>query len=342
MSSSESTNIEKLPNEVLQRIFDHLNLESKLSAGLTCRRWLNILRPIFVHLTDVLLTFEDDYCHPASAVRVQKGSADSETPAAPSPNKKRHMTIDEDSGSGMLTVNLCACPQHSLAHRHSFDIVLTAAGPPVKKLIIEDYLLQKGCFVDADLLTSFSKKCPKLQTIELHHVDLSRISEKELLEAFRLERLTELFLEQCSWAAWTEASLNRALKSIFLCAVHLREVHITNCQLLNDRTLRFLAKSCLYLWYVDFSGCRSITANGLSFFFYYMPLRHSDMLYIKLLNTRIDGTELHYRLYSNSHFGGESSNDRDWSVCNFSMETGHRACSFQNRYVPGKTVIVFM
>lgn len=342
------TTIQQLPNEILQRVFNFLDLESKLSAGLTCRRWLDILRPAFVHLTDILLSFEDDYCHLSSVVRVHRSSNSNYGDTPRSSKKQKSMVVDEEGGSGMLTVNLCACPQHLSGHRNSFEIILMASGRYVKKLIAEDYLLQKGCFVDGDLLATFASKCPKLSDVEFHHVDLSRMSEKGLLEIFRPARLTELFLDQCSWASWTETGMNRVLKAIVARAVHLREIHVTGCSLLNDRSLQFIAKNCMWLWYIDFSGCRSITANGLSHFFYYMQQRQSDLLYIKIHKTRIDGSELQHLLYSGQQFGGGGGpayqfiDDRQWAVCNFVMETGHRACSFQNRHIPGKTIIIFM
>lgn len=213
----------------------------------------------------------------------------------------------------------------------------------------------RNAFVSGELLDIILDKCPNLNTVELHQVDLSRVSEQTALRIAALQNAHQLAVVECG------PPTNNLINDFWFRQFHfngiLQVLQITDNPNITDNTLKFLAYHCPLLWYCVFSGCRGVRALGVYYFLRLLAKREQDLLYLKVDRTDVNGMELEQLLYSqpqtpptpsqvSNHqqeqiIGGNLSHNV-WHITTTHLEIGRRACCIQNSGIVGKTVVVFI
>lgn len=109
--------VSSFPPELLLRVFQELDVQSQLAAGLVCRKWLKVLFPLYQHLTDLTIVFQDNYCEAAYSFTGQ-------------------------GSNHVLSLTICQCnDEHIKTHKALLGKFLSDVGAFVKSLIVEDFLL---------------------------------------------------------------------------------------------------------------------------------------------------------------------------------------------------------
>ena len=85
-------------------------------------------------------------------------------------------------------------------HVHVLQQLMPLVGARCQQLVVEDYFLLRSSFIANETLDTLFGPIEErgdLQWLEMHNVDLSRISVKSLVLVGRMKQLGQLSLVQC-------------------------------------------------------------------------------------------------------------------------------------------------
>lgn len=290
---------------------------------------MRILAAEFQRITDLRVSLEDGYCQQSEL--------------------KIDLLGSENHGSFLLTITMCQCPDHIPGHIALLKaVVQTGAGGSnsgVRQVILEDYLLGVGCFLSAETLDTLLGANKQLDSLQFHHVDLSRIPLSCLAKVGVIQGLKELAFDQCcqNKRAAGPVLTDRLLTGITCVSQNIRQVQVTRCQSVTDRLLKQLATHCRQLWYADFSGCPKVTAKGVAQFCYCLGNKEADMSFLKIVDTDVRGNIL--QRYLMVPVGLGSDGNQRW-ICTKLEDAefgwASSACCIQDRQLPNKSLVIFV
>jgi hypothetical protein len=149
--------------------------------------------------------------------------------------------------------------------------------------------------------------------LEMHNVDVSRISARSLVLVGRMKQLGQLSLVQCGVRLRLDADLllhDRIYATMLRDA--LTQLQLTHSPHVTDRLLRlaarvcarahtsllhrYISRQCVQLWYIDVSHCAEVTAMGVAHFCDTLRDRQPDIMYMQLTATGVCGEELQKHL----------------------------------------------
>ena len=251
----------RLPPELLLALVGDLDTKSLGRLALVSRSFFAALGGVLAtSLREIRLVLEDDACR---------------------------ISLDLESASRLL-LSLCQCPQHVPRHA-AFLCRLLPAFPHLQGLLLEDSLLCPDHRLHPTTLAILLHSCPRLQTLELHDVDLSGLPAASLAHLADFRSIRNLALVHCL------PRINDRLSDGLLARVlgsGLEQLLLKGCDAVSDESLRHLAQHCRQLWLGDFEGCGAVSARGVAEFAVALPWRLPDLLSLRLQGTAVDAITL--------------------------------------------------
>jgi len=226
--------MDRAPVEVLSRIFNGLDEPSRVSATLTCQRWLSLLSPNLPELDHLHVNLDSMACNGKISYRT---SCDTSTA-------------------------ICQCEEHAVDQGVFLKEIFQLFGNQLRSVIVEDSLYSKNNDVTVRdyPIHVILRECggSQLTSLEFNSLDMCSIKVWTLAVLARFSSLTAVRFSQCRFpVGMNESLLLRMLSPSF---GSLEQLQMTGNDMVTDKMCLTVAKKCPRLRELDVSGCKGVTA----------------------------------------------------------------------------------
>jgi hypothetical protein len=263
--------MESIPKELLAGILTRLDKSTQLNAGLTCKKWQDLLsddlpRPLQLHIT-----LDSIACNATVCYRTDNNTV----------------------------ITLCQCNDHRSCQMAFLRELFTLLGGRLTALTIEDSLYDKKNeekLFDASLHMALRDCGSQLGQLHFHSVEMSGIRPWTLAAIAKFSQLTAVSFENCVFPKeFNESLLNRLLAPSYQT---LESICVTDNSLISDKFGMAVAKKCVKLKELVLNGCTFVTALTVIGFCESMMNHQYDMINLYLRNCSFNPSELERHLHN--------------------------------------------
>ncbi|GMR44482.1 hypothetical protein PMAYCL1PPCAC_14677, partial [Pristionchus mayeri] len=291
-----------LPDELVENILCKLEEgQDKLSAALTCRRFLAAIHSKLPRATSICVQFAGREGECRASVKARDVTA-------------------------VLTV--CQCESHGCTSMLS--TVLPLMSKDVSSLSLEDELIGERLSDSAAHALLDGCSGAPLSCLSFEHVDFSAVRPWTLALIASFDRLEEVHLLSC---VLPEGLLLRALAASL---PTLRSLSVTDSSHASDKLCSTLARGAPCLEEISLRGCHNVSAASLVALLEGAQRRRAQLLTIRMEDTSFCSEQLERCMRSSLMPSG-----REWAVTRMRCELGYATPALLLTHPGGKAILVY-
>ncbi|GMS91155.1 hypothetical protein PENTCL1PPCAC_13330 [Pristionchus entomophagus] len=297
-----------LPDELMEEVLGKLEEnEDKLSAALTCRRFLTAIHKKLPLATAICVQFSGNHSECGASVKVYC--------------KRRNEYL-----GAVLTV--CQCESNGCTQM--MHLVLPRLSKDVSSLSLEDELIGERLSDSAAHAILDGCSSAPLSSISFEHVDFSAVRPWTLALIASFHRLQEVHLLSC---ILPDGLLLRALAASMQT---LRCLSVTDSSLVSDKLCSALARGAPCLEEISIRGCHGVTAASLVPLLEAAGRRRGQQLTVRMEETGFNAEHLERCMRSSLMPSG-----KEWAVTRMRMELGYATPVLLLTHPSGKAILVY-